>query len=227
MAAQSHRRGKIVKRSYADEMRQAAMRASAIVTGENPADDDTDSVASSASSFSTGPPKKKKGVSPLNRRRSLRLAIMRENKMDTGDDTMPPTALIKQPTNKLFRGLVGQNTIEMQSPPPKLERMETSTRWTRYRNKGPMLSTQDTIGTKKRVVQRMDTTPDLAPPIKRRSTVRWNNVGPMGASASNGTPARSRRGLDTIRKYRKAKFIINVHVNVNFQLFWALNTVHY
>lgn len=211
MAAQSHRRGKIVKRSYADEMRQAAMRASAIVTGGNPSDDDTDSVASSSSSFSTGPPKKKKGVSPLNRRRSLRLAIMRENVMDTGDDTIPPTALIKQPTNKLFRGLVGQNTVEMQSPPPKLEGMETSTRWTRYRNKGPML-TQDTIGTKRRIVQRMDTTPDLAPPIKRKSTVRWNNVGSVGASGSNCTSTRSHRGLDTIRKYLKTK---SMSFNIN------------
>ena len=200
MAAQAHRKGKVVKRSYADEMRQAAMRASAIA-GESTADDDTDSVASSASSFSPGPPRKKKGVSPLNRRRSLRLAI--KNAMDTGDDIMPPTVLIRQPTNRLFRGLVGQNTVEMKSPPPQLERMETSTRWSRYRSKGPMLSTQDTIGTKKRIVHRMDTTPDLAPPIKRKATVRWNNAAAMGASASNGAPSKSRRGLDTIRKCQK------------------------
>ena len=197
MAAQSHRRGKIVKRSYNDEMRQAALRASAMASGCDP-DDDTDSVASSASSFSTGPPRKKKGVSPLNRRRSLRLAI--KNAMDTSDDTLPPTALVKQETNKLFRGLVGQNTVEMKSPPPKLERMETSTRWSRYRIGKPMLSTQDTIGTKKRIVQRMDTTPDLAPPIKRKSTVQWRGGGAAAINGGQSIRKRTQGSLETICK---------------------------
>ena len=185
-----------MKRSYNDEMRQAALRASAMATGCDP-DDDTDSVASSASSFSTGPPRKKKGVSPLNGRRSLRLAI--KNAMNTNDDTLPPTALVKQETNKLFRGLVGQNTIEMKSPPPKLERMETSTRWSRYRSGKPMFSTQDTIGTKKRIVQRMDTTPDLAPPIRRKSTIQWRGG---GAAVNGGQSIRKRTqgALETIRK---------------------------
>ncbi len=162
------------------------MRASAIASGVSLSnDDDTDSVSSSVSSFAdSASSRRKKGVSPLHRRRSLRLAI-KNGAVDASDIWDLQTALIKQPTfagSGLFRGLIGQNTVEMVSPPPPLERMETSTRWKSYRNKKPMLSAQDTIGGKKRIVQRMDTSPDLAPPIKKTATVRWSD----GATADGG-----------------------------------------
>ncbi len=173
--------GKVKKRSYADEVRLASHRAAKRAAGMyDDSDDDTDSVASSASSLAAGPGGRKIGISPLNRRRSLRLAL--KNQMDTDPTQVQPVQqvpLLKGQSTRVLRGrLLGQKTVEMKSPPVHLERMETSTRWSKWRNKPAVVLSQDTIGTKKRVVHKMDTTPGPGPRISRQATKR--RMGALG-----------------------------------------------
>ena len=112
----------VKKRSYEDELRHAAIRANQLKhdhpTNDGSDTDDTTSIRSSASGAT------KKGISPLNRRRSLRLA--RKN---------------------MEVSLSSQKTVEMASL-PHLERMETSTRWSQWRAK-TALAEQDSLGPSK------------------------------------------------------------------------------
>ena len=124
-------------------------------TGEENAEQsepDTDSVASSASIIiPSGEPQRKSGVSPLNRRRSLRLA---EKYGQGGQNVF---------------NLTTQSTIVVK---PEIERMETSTRWQRYRgDTKPALQDQDTIHV--RALKRKATSGSGAGPSKQHA--KWVN----------------------------------------------------
>ncbi len=126
-----------------EAVRVAALRAKKIATrqmsvDEDDSEHDTASMASSASS-KVRPTSHKTGVSPLNRRRSLRL----QHKY--GDSSMEIasslSALARQSTTRELRqnlaitSLASQQTVEMKSPPVKLQRMQTSQKWTSWRAK--------------------------------------------------------------------------------------------
>ncbi len=105
------------------------------------ADFDTDSVASSASSIGYADPVAKSGVSPLNRKRTVRLSHSKgEETMDAA--TSLPTALLTRVSTTYFLRSQLANT-KINSQTENLSRMETIGKWNRYRE--PPLKSTDTV----------------------------------------------------------------------------------
>ena len=143
--------GKRSKRSMEEELLMANARADAIRLGVTPPSDDegdTDSVGSSSVGSYQAHRRGLAGVSPLNRRRSMRLALRR------GGSDMDMT-----------EGLSRQNTMEMASPPP-ITRMDTDKRWESWRPRRQATSSMLKPGPPS--LNKMDTlAPDTGPVVKK------------------------------------------------------------
>ena len=99
---------------------------------------DTDSVASSSASFQFNLEKRQpKGVSPLNRRRSLRIAQAAKRLQLDRDSTMRDVSALKFASSNVG-SMRSQQTVQMESP-TAFEHLGNSTKWNHWRKQSTLV----------------------------------------------------------------------------------------